>query len=57
MKDTFSKQLTASLCHEVMTPLNLIINGFDILRMNIHEGQAPKERQRGNELHQVDVTS
>ena len=33
MKHTFSKQLTATLCHEVMTPLNSIINISGILQM------------------------
>lgn len=31
MKTNFSQQLTASLCHEVMTPLNCIVNVADIL--------------------------
>lgn len=31
MKTNFSQQLTASLCHEVMTPLNCIVNVAEIL--------------------------
>lgn len=34
MKSNFSKQLTATLCHEVMTPLNCIINISDILKLS-----------------------
>jgi len=38
MKHTFSKQLTASLCHEVMTPLNSILNISDFFLYNIFNG-------------------
>ena len=34
MKSNFTKQLTATLCHEVMTPLNCIINISDILKIS-----------------------
>jgi len=37
MKNTFSKQLTATLCHEVMTPLNCIINVSSILLLSGQE--------------------
>jgi len=38
MKHTFSKQLTASLCHEIMTPLNSIINISDFFVFNLAAG-------------------
>ena len=34
LKHNFSKQLTSSLCHETMTPLNCIINVSEILKTN-----------------------
>ena len=34
MKHNFSKQLTATLCHEIKTPLNCIINSSDFLLMS-----------------------
>ena len=33
MQAEFSQKLTASLCHEIMTPLNCIINVSEILLM------------------------
>ena len=34
LKHNFSQQLIASLCHEVMTPLNCIVNVSEILMMD-----------------------
>lgn len=40
LKHNFSQQLTASLCHEIMTPLNVIINISDMLLLQSKtEGQ------------------
>ena len=37
LKDNFSKQLTATFCHEVMTPLNCIINISEFLRTSCNK--------------------
>jgi len=49
MKHNFSKQLTASLCHEISTPLNSIINISDFLLFNL-EKDDPAEAQHEIEM-------
>ena len=44
MKKNFTQQLTASLCHEVMTPLNCIINITDILLFMALSNKEDKQK-------------
>ena len=46
MQAQFSQKLTASLCHEIMTPLNQIINISDILKMQSAIATSLNAQQR-----------
>jgi len=52
MQAEFSQKLTASLCHEIMTPLNCIINVSEILLMQSMMLQ-PKSLTRRQERKQT----